>query len=221
VAGERKSPGPVAQSFGRLSSKVAVHAPRGWPLLRGVTRRFFDGRAPGWDEYTRAESPERLAPIGAALEHVDGEPARALDIGTGTGTGAFYLASRYPRAEVVGIDIAPAMVERAHEKAALRTEATGAALAGRVRFEVADISTFGPEVPFDLVLMLNMPPFFDRVAALLAPGGHVVSIASRGPTTPYYTPPGTLSRRFGRLGIETVFTGSHGGATYFVARRAT
>jgi hypothetical protein len=67
--------------------------------------------------------------------------------------------------------------------------------------------------------MLNMPPFFQRVSALVAPGGYVVSIASRGPATPFYTSAPTLERGFARHGLRTVATGSHDGATYHVAER--
>src|SRR5439155_19909686 len=128
-------------------------------------------------------------------------PGRVLDIGTGTGTGAFFIASRYPSAEVVGIDLAEAMIARANEKAGSRQ--------GNTRFEVADIADYAQGQPFDLVLMLNMPPFFEPVARLTAPGGYVVSIASRGPTTPFYTSAETLERGFRRHGLRTVAAGSY------------
>jgi SAM-dependent methyltransferase len=209
-ASERKAPGPGVKTIGRAITKAAVHAPWAWRLLRGPVRRFFDSLAPGWDERVGADSEGRQAPIGAALEHVERPPARALDIGTGTGTGAFYIASRYPSAEVIGIDLAEAMIARAKEK--------GAASGGNARFEVADIADYGGE-PFDLVLMLNMPPFFEPVAHLTAPGGYVVSIASRGPTTPFFTSAETLERGFRRRGLRTVAAGSFENATYHVAQR--
>src|SRR4051794_17651389 len=112
---ERKPPGPVVRRIGRGITKAAVHAPWTWRLLRGPVRRFFDSLAPGWDDRVGAESAERRAPIDAALEHVERKPARVLDIGTGTGSGAFFLASRYPSAEVVGIDLADAMIAKARE----------------------------------------------------------------------------------------------------------
>jgi SAM-dependent methyltransferase len=157
----------------------------------------------------QSDSEARLAPLAAALDHVSRLPARALDIGTGTGTGAFFLASRYRSAEVVGIDLSPEMIALAKAKAASRD--------GTVRFEVADIATFRPGTAFDLILMMNMPPFFDQVARLLAPGGYVVSIASLGPSTPFYTSPATLERGFARRGLRTV--ASDPGRTYHVAER--
>jgi cyclopropane fatty-acyl-phospholipid synthase-like methyltransferase len=201
----------VAQAFGRTITKAAAHAPWTWTLLRGPVRRLFDSLAPGWDERTMATSEARLAPIAAALEHVERRPRSVLDIGTGTGTGAFLLAERYPEADVTGIDFSEAMIAKAREKAAARGTS--------IRFEVADIASYRPGATFDLVMLLNMPAFFERTAALVAPGGYVVTIASRGPTTPFYTAPETLDRGFGRRGLRTAAVDSFGGASYHVAER--
>ena len=207
----RKQPGPLLQNFGRLTARAVAHAPWSWRLFRGPIRRVFDRLALGWDERTQADSEERFAPIAAALEHVERRPRAALDIGTGTGTGAFFLASRYPEADVTGIDLSPVMIQNARERAAERGPA--------VVFETADITAYRPPAPFDLVLMLNMPAFFERTAALVAPGGYVVTIASRGPTTPFYTSSETLQRGFGRHGLHTVAAGTFADATYHVAER--
>ena len=45
-------------------------------------------------------------------------PARLLDLGAGTGTGAIGLAQRFPEAEVVALDISPVSVDRVRAKAA-------------------------------------------------------------------------------------------------------
>jgi SAM-dependent methyltransferase len=208
-APQRTPPGPVVRTFGRAITNAAAHAPWTWRLLRTPVRRFFDRLAPGWDERVGGDSEQRLAPLGTALGHVARQPARALDVGTGTGTGAFFMASRYPSADVVGIDLSEAMIAEANAKAASR--ASGA------RFEAADIASYEPAQPFDLVLMMNMPPFFEQVSRLVAPGGYVVSIASRGPTTPFYTSAATLERGFGRRGFRTVTADPAG--TYYVAER--
>jgi SAM-dependent methyltransferase len=195
----RKGAGPLLRYFGRLTASVAAHAPWSWRLFRRPIRRVFDSLAPGWDERTQADSEERLAPIAAALEHIERRPRTALDIGTGTGTGAFFLASRYPEAEVTGIDLSPVMIEKARERAAKRD--------AQVRFETADIAAYSPPTAFDLVLMLNMPAFFARTAALVAPGGYVVTASE------------TLQRGFGRHGLRTVAAGTFEQATYHVAER--
>jgi SAM-dependent methyltransferase len=172
-------------------------------------KALFDALAPGWDDRVGADTAERLAPLEAALAPVQREPRRVLDVGTGTGSAAFFIAERHPEADVLGIDISPKMIARAAEKARGRP--------GRATFEVADVADFHPAERYDLVIMMNMPPFFERIAALVAPGGYVVSIASRGRTTPFYTSPGTLERGFGRHGLRTV--AAHPDGVYYVAQR--
>jgi hypothetical protein len=84
---------------------------------------------------------------------------------------------------------------------------------------VADVAELDPGPGYDLVIMLNMPPFFEPVSALLRPGGFVVHIASRGSTTPFYTPAKKLRQGFERRGLATFTSGTAGPGTYYVARR--
>jgi ubiquinone/menaquinone biosynthesis C-methylase UbiE len=92
---------------------------------------------------------------------------------------------------VVGLDLSPGMIEQARRL--LPQE-----LAGRVRFEVGDASrlTF-PDRFFDLVVLLNMIPFFDELARVTAPGGSIVFASSYGAETPIYVPPETIRERLG------------------------
>jgi cyclopropane fatty-acyl-phospholipid synthase-like methyltransferase len=179
--------------------------------MRGPVRRFFDSVAVGWDERVRSNAPEYLMPLQAALDRLQARPARILDVGTGTGAAALELADRYPDAEVVGIDVSAEMVAQAGARAA--------DLSSRVRFLVADVASFEDEAGFDLIAMLNMPPFFDRVAALLRPGGFVVNASSYGPRTPFFTAPGLLERGFERRGLRTIGTEQVGLGTYYFATR--
>jgi SAM-dependent methyltransferase len=190
-------------------TNATAHAPWSWRLLRRPVQLLFDRLAPGWDERVGADADERLAPLGTALDHLDREPRRVLDIGTGTGSAAFFMANRYPEADVLGIDLSQKMIARAKEKARSRGSDT--------RFEVADMAEFRPPDRYDLVMMMNMPVFFEPVAALVAPGGYVVSIASRGTRTPFYTPAATLERGFARYGLRTVAVDPAG--VFFVAER--
>jgi hypothetical protein len=50
--------------------------------------------------------------------------------------------------------------------------------------------SFEADGAFDLIVMLNMPPFVERVVALLRPGGFVVNASSYGSRTPFFTPQG-------------------------------
>ena len=57
-----------------------------------------------------------------------------------------------------------------------------AELAGRVRFDVADASKLPfQDGAFDLVVLLNMIPFFEELARVTAPGGTAVFAAVSGP----------------------------------------
>jgi SAM-dependent methyltransferase len=174
-------------------------------------RGFFDSRAVSWDERVQSDSAEYLAPLLAGLDRIQASPARILDIGTGTGAAALELADRYPAGEVVGIDVSAGMIAQAEAKAA--------DLGGQARFLVADIANFEHEEGFDLIAMLNMPPFFGSVVVLLRPGGFVVNASSYGSRTPFYTSPGLLKRGFERRGLRTIAVGQVGLGTYYLARR--
>src|SRR5262249_25749432 len=124
-----RRPGPLVRALARAVNSAVARFPWTWPLLRGPVRRFFDSVATGWDERVRSDSAKFLEPLIAALDRLQANPGRILDIGTGTGAAAFALADRYPDAEVVGIDVSAKMVAQAHAKIAN--------LNGRVQFRVA------------------------------------------------------------------------------------
>ena len=196
------------QRLGRWSCRTLVRAPWAWRLLRRPLTGFFDRVADGWD--TRfANDPARLAALAAALDLLPSAPSRVLDVGTGTGAGALLAAERWPDAQVTGIDVAPAMIGVAKQKTA----------DPRVQFLVADVTTLDPGDGYDLVVMLNMPPFFAHVARLLRRGGHVVCVASRGSATPFFVAAATLRRGFERQGLETIAAAAAGPGTYYLARR--
>ncbi len=207
----RSGPGPLIRALGRAVNSAVARFPWSWRLFRGPVRRFFDSVAAGWDERVRSDSAEYLVPLQAALDRLPARPARILDIGTGTGAAAFELADRYPDAEVVGIDVSAEMVAQAGARAA--------DLSSRAHFLLADIASFEEEEGFDLITMLNMPPFFDRVVALLKPGGFVVNVSSYGARTPFFTPPGLLERGFERRGLRTIAAEQVGLGTYYLAKR--
>ena len=181
-----------------------------WPLFRWLTRRQFDRMAPIWDEL---RSTEAFASLEAALDSLELSPSRVLDLGTGTGRAAFLLARRYPEAEVVGVDLAPAMLAEARKL-------TPPELAGRVRFEEADAERLPyPDESFDLVSLANMIPFFPELGRISAPGGAVVFSFSGGAETPIYVSPEVLRKELSKQGFAEFADFAAGRGTALVARK--
>jgi ubiquinone/menaquinone biosynthesis C-methylase UbiE len=148
-----------------------------------------------------------------ALDRLPVVPERVLDVGTGTGKAARVVARRFPDAQVTGVDLSPAMIAEAQR--ALPEE-----LGDRVRFEVADATALPFEDgAFDLVVLLNMIPFFEELARVVAPRAHVLFVSSFGSQTPIYVPPDTLRRRLEPLGFSDFEQIAAGEGTALLAAR--
>ena len=185
----------AGRRFARVTTRVVVARPALWRLFRGPTRRQFGSLATTWEGRI---GPEGLVPLGAALDRLSAPPHKVLDLGTGTGKAARVVAKRFADAEVVGVDLAPEMVEEA--KRLLPAE-----LAGRVSFEVADGASLPfPDGAFDLVVLQNMIPFFEELGRVTAPGGRAIFAFSRGAETPIWVPPEKLRARLGKVGFDDV-----------------
>lgn len=197
---------------GRALNATVARAPWLWPAVRRPVQRYFGDRAAGWDERTGAGSVEHLEALATATARISPAPERVLDLGTGTGEAALFLAREFPRASVRGVDISAEMIREAQAKVGLDPD-------GRVAFRVADAAALPyDEDSFDLVTQVNVPPFFAEIARVLRPGGHVVIVATGGPATPFYTPPAVLERGLGRRGIDLVDRGSAGRGVFFIGR---
>jgi SAM-dependent methyltransferase len=203
-------PAPI-RVIGRAITWLVARFPATWRLLRAPTRRFFDRLAPVWDE--RTARPDRMAAMEEALGRVEAAPARILDLGTGTGVAALWLAERFPAATVTGVDVAPEMIARAREKVPPQ-------LGCRVRFEIADASALPyDDDSFDLVVQISAPAFFAETARVLASGGHLVVVSSHGAATPFHTSVELLRRGFEREGLEWMDDGAAGGGTWYLLHK--
>lgn len=199
----------ASQRFARFVTDQVVRHPWLWKVFRRPVRSMFDRIAPEWDEY---RFPDSLAPAQAALDRLD-PPRRALDLGTGTGAVALQLARRFPKAEIVGADLAPAMLVEARRKITPELE-------GRLRFDEADAERLPyPDEWFDLVTLANMIPFFDELDRVLAPGGSLLFAWSGGAGTPIYVSPEVLRRQLQRRGYADFSEIAAGRGTAFVARK--
>jgi SAM-dependent methyltransferase len=195
----------LGRKFARFVTDVVVRVPALWPLFRRLLTKQFDVIAPQWDV---GRDASHVGAYDAALASIDGSVRRALDVGTGTGDGALAIARRFPDAEVVGVDLAEAMLERARAKAP------------QLRFERADAAHLPyPDGSFELVAHANMIPFFDEVARVTAPGGWALFAWSGGPQTPIYVPPERLRAELGRRGFTDFADFSAGRGTALLARK--
>lgn len=121
-----------------------------------------------WDPVTYAVyADERSRPFIELISRVGAvEPDYVVDAGCGSGELTVELANRWPRATVEGYDSSPAMI----------TKARG--LESRVRFAVADVATWRPDRPMDVIVsnaVLQWVPEHREVLEHwvedLAPGG--------------------------------------------------
>jgi trans-aconitate 2-methyltransferase len=125
--------------------------------------------SPSWDaaQYLRF-SGERMRPALDLLGRIpDGiAPRRIIDLGCGTGEITLALKARWPEADVVGLDSAAAMLDKAH------------ALGGAVGWVQADIADWSPARPLDVIFsnaalqwLDGHEALFARLMHALAPGG--------------------------------------------------
>jgi SAM-dependent methyltransferase len=201
----------IGQKFARAATNAVMRSPRLWPLFRPLMRKQFDAIAGTWDDMRAAG---HLASYEEALAAVDPAPARALDLGTGTGQGAFAVARRFPAAEVVGVDLAEAMLREAQRK-------TPPELRDRVEFSRADASALPySDASFALVAHANMIPFFDELTRVLEPGGQALFAFSAGAGTPIYVPAERLRAELARRGFTDFAEFAAGGGNALLARKA-
>jgi SAM-dependent methyltransferase len=165
---------------------------------------------PAWNEsYASGQLPwDTGQPEPLLVEFVTSgvvTPSPTLEIGAGTGTNAIWMAER--GFDVLGVDVSPLAVERAHAKI------EGRAL--RCRFAAWDfLAAPPPDGPFQFVFDRGCFHVFDepderqrfaaQVAAALAPGGLWLSLIGSTEGPPREVGPPRRSAREVTLAIEPV-----------------
>ena len=145
--------------------------------VRQQIRAAFDRAAEDYDAAAVLQH-QVGAHMDERLDLVLMQPERVLDIGTGTGRGAERLVHRYPRAEVVAADLAPAMVARARRRLGGWWRGAKVPWRGRRHFTAADLEALPfPAASFDLVFSnltlqwCDPATAFAEVRRVLRPGG--------------------------------------------------
>ncbi len=148
-------------------------------LDRGQMRRAFERAAPAYERaaWLQREIGARLL---ARLDVIKLVPARILDLGCGSGYCTRALRKRYRQAEVIGLDIAPAMLRAARRRdGRWRRGRWVGGDAERLPFAAAS---------FDMVISnlslqwCDPERVFPEVARVLRPGG-LFMFTSFGPDT--------------------------------------
>lgn len=126
---------------------------------QGEPVAYIIGSQGFWDLQLKV-APHTLIPRGDTESIIDWvldnnlQPKRILDLGTGTGALALALASEFPDAQVVGVDLIPQAVELANENKALNSIAN-------VVFKQSDwFDALASEEAFDLIV--SNPPYIDE-----------------------------------------------------------
>lgn len=148
-------------------------------LGRPAVRLIYQLGAGVYDEarnHVTASDQAVLLPL-LRQELGDDPSPRVLDVATGTGRVPLLLASQpWFGGQIDGLDLTPAMLERAQAKL------SAAGLEGRARLRQGDASTLPwPDASFDLVISLEALEFFPRprralaeMARVLRPGGALI-----------------------------------------------
>ncbi len=190
----------------------------GDPGAANDRRALWDERHAARDPIESSEPDPTLVDVCATLE-----PGRALDLGSGDGRNAIWLAQRGWR--VTAVDFSTVAIERARSRAA--------AVGADVEWRREDLLAWRPDpASFDLVVLVFIHlPIDERqrvyagAAAAVAPGGSLLVIAHDranlvegvgGPQNPdvLFTPPeivAALGPGFEILRAETARRGSDRG----------
>ncbi len=156
--------------------------PTPFALDRAQLRAAFDRAAGSYDAAAglQREIADRLL---ERLEDIRLTPMQVLDVGCGTGYCSDRLARRYRGARIVGVDVAPAMLERARQRAwwhpsAWRRRAV-CGDAERLPFATASVDA----IVSNLTLQWCQPAAaFAEFRRVLRPGG-LLMFTSFGPDT--------------------------------------
>ena len=118
----RKGEAPAPRRFSARGRKGSKPAPE---QLKARSKAAFDEQAPIYDEGMQGDHARALYPciLEEARRAMEGIPVPSvLDVGCGTGMLSARLLGAFPSCRLTGVDLSPAMVERARARLAGRAE---------------------------------------------------------------------------------------------------
>lgn len=80
------------------------------------TASFFDKHSKDYEAQDRSRFLFYRWVINSVVREIDGDSCDVIDLGTGTGNLAIRIASRWPKARVLGVDISRGMIAEARAK---------------------------------------------------------------------------------------------------------
>ncbi|KAL7811381.1 S-adenosyl-L-methionine-dependent methyltransferase [Trichoderma gracile] len=138
-----------------------------------ATQATSQGRAEGTKDWSAAQylkfAEQRTRPSRDLIAQVPlAAPKRIIDVGCGPGNSTEVLAKQWPDAHILGMDSSPNMIETARKALP------------NLEFTVADLHTYKPEGPVDLIFsnavfqwidFEHRIPILRRLVESLQPGG--------------------------------------------------
>lgn len=118
----RKGEAPASRRFSAHGSRSSKPAPE---QLKARSKAAFDEQASIYDEGMQGDHARALYPciLEEARRAMEGIPVPSvLDVGCGTGMLSERLLGAFPSCRLTGVDLSPAMVERARARLAGRAE---------------------------------------------------------------------------------------------------
>ena len=145
-------------------------------MIADPIRAHFEAHAATWDNHAPPDLNVRLRRLLAPFADLLQDARAVLELGTGTGACIPHLRAYAPRARLIALDLAHAMLIRARQ----RDTTTHLAQANAERLP---FSSGGAHIGFDVVICHNsFPHFQDKPRALnemrrvLRSGGHVLIV---------------------------------------------
>ncbi|HEX6774411.1 MAG TPA: methyltransferase domain-containing protein, partial [Methylomirabilota bacterium] len=125
----------------------------------------------------------RLRPAIDLLNRIDvAEPGEVVDLGAGAGNVTRLIKMRWPTARITGVDTSPEMLAKA------------AAAAPEITWQLADLGTWRPERPVDVIYsnaalhwLEGHDTLFPALLSSLAPGGVLAVQMPRNFSAPSHT----------------------------------